>query len=110
MNSCRYKRATCEESVKKNKEFEFEMIVDAVSWNGNNIKIDGKSPKTDKEVHFFDIDGWYFTIGDKFQIGDTIIKKKGESIYKVYKKNEIWTLKYTCDGGTDKFEDSKLER
>ena len=63
-----------------------------------------------KEVHFFDIDGWYFSIGDKFQIGDTIVKKKGESIYKVYKKDEIWTLKYTCNGETDKFEDSKVGR
>ena len=53
MNSCRYKRATCEESVKKSKDFEFEMIVNAISWNGNNIKIDGKSVKTDQGSTFF---------------------------------------------------------
>ena len=96
-NSCSYKRATCEEVLKKHTDSEFEIIIDAVSWNGNNLKIDGRALKTSKEEHFFDIDGWYFFIGDKFQVGDTLVKKKGKPLIKLYRKNERWSFTYKCE-------------
>ena len=87
---------TCEESVKYNSEFELKLIVKDISHNGNLIDIDGISLDTHKSSNFHHNSDWYFSIGDKIFIGDTLIKKKGEPIIKLYRKGERWSFTYTC--------------
>jgi hypothetical protein len=98
LNSCWLKKATCEESIKIYSNLEINLIADRIFWNGNDFRVYGKSVNNSKiESSFSHIGDWYYSIGDKFKMGDTIIKKKGEPIIRVYRKGERWSYTYRCD-------------
>jgi hypothetical protein len=89
---------TCEESVKYNSDFEVKLIITDISYDGGHlIDIDGISVDNHKPLNFRHNSDWYFDIGDKFLIGDTLIKKKGEPIIRIYRKNERWSFTYKCE-------------
>jgi hypothetical protein len=98
VNSCWFKRITCAESLEGQKTLVIPtMKIQKIFTNGNTLQLHGISPATQKKVYFSDTNGWYFDIGKKFQVGDTLIKKKGEPIIRIYRKNERWSFTYTCD-------------
>jgi hypothetical protein len=98
MNSCWFKKITCEESLEGQKILVIPtMKIQKILSNGNTLQLHGISPTTQEELYFSDTNGWYFDIGKKFQIGDTLVKKKGEPIIRIYRKGERWSFTYTCD-------------
>ena len=89
---------TCEESIKYNSDFEVKLIVTEISHNGGHfIEIDGISTENHKPLNFRHNSDWYSDIGGKFFIGDTLIKKKGEPIIRIYRKSERWSFTYKCE-------------
>lgn len=43
-------------------------------------------------------DLWWAKYKDHIEIGDTIIKKKGELIFSIHKKDSIMSFNFECDG------------
>jgi len=43
---------------------------------------------------------WWELYIDKIEIGDTIMKKKGELIFSIHKKDTILNFNWECDGKT----------
>lgn len=43
-------------------------------------------------------DRWWVEYKDHIEIGDTIIKKKGELIFSIHKKDTILSFNFECDG------------
>ena len=88
---------SCEESIKHCSDLEIEeFIIEKINRNGNIIRLEGKKSKSKEQYYFSDVSSWYFVIGDKFKIGDTLVKQKGEPIMRIYRKGERWELKYHC--------------
>jgi hypothetical protein len=97
-SSCWLRKMTCQESIDDYSNLEFEIIVDEVKWNGNDLRLYGRSSKfsnKDSDVHLYC--EWNYNIGDKFYKGDTLIKKKGEPIIRAYRKGERWSFSYNCE-------------
>jgi hypothetical protein len=98
MNSCWLRRMTCEEAIEQYSNMEFELIVHEIKWNGNDLRLYGVDPKMPTtESNFFHIGAWSYDLGDKFVIGDTLIKKKGEPIIRAYRKKERWCFTFKCE-------------
>ena len=95
IQSCR--TATCEESIKHNSDFDVQLIITDIYSNGNIINIDGISVINKKPINFYYNSDWFRDIGENFLTGDTIIKKKGEPIIRIYRKNERWSFTYKCE-------------
>ena len=98
VDGCWLKRLTCAESLEGQKTLEIPtMKIQKIYTNGNTLQLHGISPTTQEELYFSDTNEWYFDIGKKFQVGDTLVKKKGEPIIRLYRKGERWSFTYTCD-------------
>lgn len=63
-----------------------------------NIK--GINPTTGQKIEYKN-DGWS-EYNDLISIGDTIIKKKGEVLFSIHKKDTILSLSWQCEGKTYK--------
>jgi hypothetical protein len=98
MNSCWLKRMTCEEAVVHYNDIEFELILNKVKWNGNDLRMFGNNPNNPQlNADYHLIGDWSYDIGDKFQQGDTLIKVKGEHIIRLFRKNERMSFTYKCE-------------
>ena len=91
------KTENCEEATSRNSNLELRIIVKEVNWNGNLLNLDGISIENGKSISFNNGSDWYYAIGGKIQVGDTLIKKKGEPIMRLYRKGERWLFTYICE-------------
>lgn len=93
------KRPTCEESRKNFEEdFEFSMVLEKFELAGNRLNLYGKSLlDRNKNVEFHNYGARMFeTMINNFHIGDTIIKKKGDSFIKIYHGKDHFKFTYIC--------------
>lgn len=58
---------------------------------GRSLK-DGKPCKCEEESR------WWATFSDQIKKGDTIIKKKGELIFYIHKRNKTIKINWECEG------------
>jgi hypothetical protein len=58
---------------------------------GRNIK-DGKPCECEEESR------WWATFSNEIEKGDTIIKRKGELIFYIHKKDTVLTFNWECEG------------
>ena len=63
-----------------------------------NFEIIGKTLKTRKDTIYKEQDRWFCLYYDSIEIGDTIIKRKGELIFSIHKKDTVLSFNYECDG------------
>ena len=88
---------TCEESSQLNRKESYNLII-------TNMKrfpefIIGKDPKTlainEKNcLHDF----WLFEVSDKLEVGDTLVKNKGELVIEIHKKDSTIFHPFSCEG------------
>jgi hypothetical protein len=58
----------------------------------------GKDPFTGKECDCKDGFRWYHLFEEYMDIGDTLIKKKGELFFTVHKKDTVLKFDWECEG------------
>lgn len=64
----------------------------------NNFEIIGESIKTGKDTVYKEDNRWFCTYYKKMEKGDTIIKRKGDLIFSIHKKDTILNFNWECEG------------
>lgn len=97
-SSC-YKLQPCTEYRKRFFDKEVQVVVKDKGPQGNSFHIKGIEPVRLIEVNYADVDGLYNFIWNSLEIGDTLIKHKGNDNFLLKKKSFNLLVKYNCDGG-----------
>ncbi|KOP39228.1 hypothetical protein DBB36_02110 [Flavobacterium sp. WLB] len=98
-NSCL--KADCESLFEKRKNDDFLIVVQEIpNTGGYRFNIKGINPTTGKKIEYKN-DGWS-EYNNLISIGDTIIKRKGEVLFSIHKKDTILSLSWQCEGKTYK--------
>ena len=66
--------------------------------SGYNFKIKGISLKTGKDTVYDEENRWLCKYYKEIEKGDTIIKKNGELIFNIHKKDTILRFNWECEG------------
>lgn len=63
-----------------------------------NFEILVKSLRTGKDTLYVEENRWFCKYYKNIEIGDTIIKRKGELLFNIHKKNAVLTFNWECEG------------
>jgi hypothetical protein len=77
------------------------LIVDKIpGMRDGKFNYKGINPITKKvcDCNSVTSDRWWANYKEHIEIGDTIIKKKGELIFSIHKKDTIMSFNFECDG------------
>lgn len=90
----------CEKLSHIKKDCECLLIVKNLvdSTSVYNFEVEGKSLKTNKDTLYKQENRWFCTYYKYLGKGDTIIKRKGELIFNIHKKDTILSFNWECDG------------
>jgi len=89
----------CDESEKSNRETECLIIFDKLPvFSTPYLNAKGTSLITGKQCECEDIGRWWMQYKNYLKKGDTIIKRKGELIFSIHKKDTILRFNYECEG------------
>ena len=58
----------------------------------------GADMNTGKPCHCKDNSRWWSTFSDNMSVGDTLIKRKGELVFYIHKKDTILSFPWRCEG------------
>lgn len=61
------------------------------------FKIKGKN-KSNEDTIYAEENRYFCEYKNKFEIGDTLIKNNGETIFSIHKKDTILSFPFECDG------------
>ena len=78
---------TCEEYADNYRPDTAQIVVTDRSISGRIIKLKGYDPRTGKAVDFYKMDSYFIRLSDILRVGDTLIKKVGETDYVVHQPN-----------------------
>jgi hypothetical protein len=98
MSSC-YNLPPCTEYRKRFFDKEVCAVVTDKGPQGNSFHIKGFEPTTSFQIDYADVDGLYNFIWDRLEIGDTIIKSKGNDRFLLKKELINISIQYNCEGG-----------
>ncbi|WP_286920708.1 hypothetical protein [Flavobacterium sp. UBA4197] len=89
----------CEKLSHIKKDYECLLIVKNLvdSTSVYNFEVEGKSLKTNKDTLYKQENRWFCTYYKYLDKGDTIIKKKGELVFYIHKKDTILSFNWECD-------------
>ena len=92
--------SNCEELSKLYRDNECLIIVKNIpdSFSGAYFEIEGKSIKTGKDTVYKEENRWFCAYYDSISPRDTIIKRKGELMFNIHKKDTVLSFNYECDG------------
>jgi hypothetical protein len=90
----------CEGSVKIDKENECNIILKKEpSTSQAYLNLEGVDIKTRKPCKCKDKGRWWLTFRDYMSVGDTLIKRKGELVFYIHKKDTILSFPWgECEG------------
>ena len=91
----------CEAFLRINKNDECLMIVKKEQFiTGATLGLEGINPYTQKECNCNENNRWWYLYKKEINIGDTIIKRKGELTFNIHKRDTIISHEWECDGKT----------
>ena len=91
--------ADCEQVSGIYREKECLLIVKDIPHKyGVDFKIKGTSLKTGKDTLYDEENRWFSLYLENMEKGDTIIKKKGELVFSIHKKDTIFNFYWECEG------------
>ncbi|MFV0211835.1 hypothetical protein OBK22_08535 [Empedobacter falsenii] len=98
ITSCNQK-PDCKFSAKLNSKSECTIIVNKLP---STVFFDAKGtdPINKKECKCSEGDRWWTQYKNEIEIGDTIIKRKGELTFNIHKKDTIISHEWECNGNT----------
>ncbi|MCP2025387.1 hypothetical protein L1276_000527 [Flavobacterium sp. HSC-32F16] len=91
----------CDVSAENYRNDECLLVVKKIPSNTDDVfDYNGTNPITKKKCDCnSSISGrWWALYKEQILIGDTIIKKKGELIFSIHKKDTILSFNFQCDG------------
>ena len=89
----------CNTLAKQAKERECLLIVETLPvFTSPLLDASGKNLITKKQCTCSDGSRWWAQYRDDIEIGDTIIKKKGELVFSIHKKDTMLTFDWECEG------------
>jgi hypothetical protein len=91
----------CDASAESYRSDECILIVERIPRDIDNIfDYRGINPITKKgcDCNSNRSGKWWSLYSDHIEIGDTIIKKKGELIFSIHKKDTVLSFNFECDG------------
>jgi len=91
----------CELVAKDMRDDECLLIVEKIPGIRDNMfDYKGINPVTKKKCDCDSdtSDRWWATYNEHIEIGDTIIKRKGELTFNIHKKDTILSFNFECDG------------
>ncbi|HRB70958.1 MAG TPA: hypothetical protein PK776_03835 [Flavobacterium sp.] len=94
----------CEKLSQIKREYECLLIVENLndSTSVYNFDVSGVSLKTNKDTLYKQENRWFCSYYKQIKKGDTIIKRKGELIFSIHKKDTIMSFNWECEGKTYK--------
>lgn len=93
------RQATCEETADAYRPDDIRMIVTHPSKSVYDFRLKGISPTSGTEISFASKNyTWALDFNDYISIGDTVVKRKGELIFHIYKKDSEMIFPLECDG------------
>lgn len=95
-----HSKSDCDELESLNREQECIAIVTELPIYANVFLSNGINPITNKKCDCIETDRWWRNYIDEIEIGDTIIKKKGELSFNIHKKDRVITHYWECKGKT----------
>ncbi|MBS7332111.1 MAG: hypothetical protein KIG88_00760 [Weeksellaceae bacterium] len=98
--SCNQK-PNCEAFLRIDRDSECLMIVESRDWGtSGNLAMDGRNPFTNEKCDCNEENRWWANYRKEINIGDTIIKRKGELTFNIHKSDTIISHEWECDGKT----------
>jgi hypothetical protein len=88
----------CETNSKAAREKECLLILEKEPSKSNYLRLEGRSTYSKEKRVFLDNDRYWALFKDYMSVGDTIIKKKGELILNIHKKDTILSFPWECEG------------
>jgi hypothetical protein len=88
----------CEKFAKEFQLKECNIVVNNTPDPGRRFKIEGINPVTKSGETYLDQDAWYLHFNHKIELGDTIVKKLGETRLNIHKKDTVLVYQYSCGG------------
>jgi hypothetical protein len=90
----------CNKSADYYREMDMNFIlIDKKPLNhGREVNFKIRNNKNNKDEIYCEENTWFAWHYDDFIEGDTIIKKKGETIFSIHKKDTVLSFPFECDG------------
>lgn len=93
------KVASCAEIAENRRNDYCNIIVDDFSTNEYRFYLKGKNTLTGEVNTFRRINYlWGYRFVDQIEKGDTVVKKKGELVFYIHKKDSVLAFPFKCDG------------
>jgi hypothetical protein len=98
--SCNQK-PNCEAFLRIDRDSECLKIVKKEQFiTAATLGFKGVNPYTNEKCECNDNNRWWYLYRDEINIGDTIIKRKGELTFNIHKRDTIISHEWECDGNT----------
>ena len=89
----------CEKNADLHRDEECIMILEKdPSTSQAYLDLYGADMNTGKPCHCKDNSRWWSTFSDSVSVGDTLIKRKGELVFYIHKKDTILSFPWECEG------------
>lgn len=93
-----YSCGDCENSAQSYKSNEIEIILMEKPIIYGDMKCVGKKISSSKISTIIIKERWYYAYIHDMEIGDTIIKRKGELVFSIHKKDTVMSFNWECGG------------
>lgn len=90
----------CERLSEIKRDYECLLIISSINDINStyNFDISGISLLTGNDTLYKEDNRWFCSFYKHMNIGDTIIKRKGELIFNIHKKDTIMSFNWECEG------------
>lgn len=88
----------CEELKVVTQKEECNIIVMKKPRNSVYFKLEGREPITNKPSVCKSENRWWSLYLEEIEVGDTVVKRKGELTFNIHKKDTIITHYWECEG------------
>ncbi|PQA95386.1 hypothetical protein SAMN05421796_11247 [Chryseobacterium piscicola] len=68
--------------------------IPSAKFTSDGFKTQGYQPKNKKSCKYIHHNRWWSSYKNEIEIGDTIVKKKGQLVFRIHKKDSIIIHKY----------------
>lgn len=99
LTSCNNLKVDCEVAAKEERKSECLLIFESLPVFGQrSLNPQGKNIETNEDCECKDVGSWWAKYENYIEKGDTIIKKKGELVFSIHKKDTVLNFNWECEG------------
>lgn len=97
ITSCQ--QVTCDDRAERLRGKECEIVVQNLPSSGMLFEISGRAISRNVSRRYTDQgEAWYVNFYNKISVGDTVVKRKGELKFYIYKKDSVLVFPFECMG------------